>query len=332
MPPILLEGCRIHNRYQVVKVLARERDRNTYVVQDLHLRERAWTMVQFSSSSIHLQGASELLTARFAHLNQRFTSLDHPQFPKILDFFVSGDSMYQIREYAPGSSLFRMLRERQGTFKESEILKIGIQLSDLLDYLHRQDLAYDVSSDLSLNNLIISPQGVLQFVNAGFSFIFAQQTLNGPKDYASPEQFTGEGSLSEKSLIFNIAALCYHLASGHNPGTSLFNLTPLSQIAQHYHPATLKLIDKSLSTQPNKRPSSLRRMNTELKSCLEKRRKRSRKRGRSGTQSLDQGGPDRVGEAPRLHFFSKLLIASLSLSLLVLTGVFVYLVATGRIL
>ena len=67
--------------------------------------------------------------------------LDHPNLPKVSDFFSEGEKDYLVMDFVPGKDLRTLILEakaRNVFLSEPDVLDWVSQLADALTYLHRQ--------------------------------------------------------------------------------------------------------------------------------------------------------------------------------------------------
>lgn len=238
-----------------------------YVAEDQHLRGKLWVIKQMQPLGVDANERNRLLT-QFQAEAMLLSQIEHACLPKLVDFFAQDSSLFVIREFVPGSDLKSLLEQRQAPFSEDEALKIGLQICDLMNFLLKKKLAPIVLRDMSLPNLIMTPEGRVLLVDLGFSRLFQREARTGPPDYAAPEQFTGEGNYDARTLIYNLGALLYHLVTGANPGASPFNLVPVSHLNPRISEATRNLIEKCTRNEPRERPGNLSELKKTLESAL----------------------------------------------------------------
>ncbi|MEG0048100.1 MAG: protein kinase [Clostridia bacterium] len=117
--------------------------------------------------------------------------LSHPALPKLLDRYERGDMRLHVREFVQGTPLDEALQE--GAFSERKIVSIGMQLCDVLSYLHLQTPPV-IHRDIKPSNLIYGKDNRLSLIDFGISREYnpdvRQDTfVSGTDRYAPPEQY-----------------------------------------------------------------------------------------------------------------------------------------------
>ena len=86
--------------------------------------------------------------------------LDHPNLPKVSDFFSNGPRDYLVMDYVPGNDLRTLLmeaRRKKSYIKEKEVLSWADQIANALTFLHMQEPPI-VHRDIKPSNLKLMPQ------------------------------------------------------------------------------------------------------------------------------------------------------------------------------
>jgi serine/threonine protein kinase, bacterial len=143
-------------------------------------------------------------------------TLEHDQIVKILDFFVEDHRAYLVLEYIEGPSLKKLV-ESEGRLSEDKAINFGVQICEILNYLHAQQPPV-VHRDLTPDNLIVTTDGALKLID----FNVAQQleststrTIVGKHCYIPPEQFRGKASA--QSDLYAAGATMFFLLTGTEP-------------------------------------------------------------------------------------------------------------------
>lgn len=147
--------------------------------------------------------------------------LSHPiaNTPRICLAAEDGACLTLIEEYIPGDTLEELL-EKNGPLPEEQVLRIGVQLCDILSAFHSCTPAI-VNRDIKPANLKLSPDGVLKLLDLNAAkFIHTDvpedTVLLGTQGYAAPEQY-GFGPSSVLTDIYAAGVLLNVLRTGVLP-------------------------------------------------------------------------------------------------------------------
>jgi eukaryotic-like serine/threonine-protein kinase len=199
--------------------------------------------------------------------------LDHPNLPKVSDFFSIENRDYLVMDFVPGKDLRTLIieaREANQFLPESDVLDWANQLSDALEHLHNQDPPI-VHRDIKPSNLKLTPSGILKLVDFGLVKVLASGEVTitiiqgqGTALYTPLEQYGGDGGHTDiRSDIFSFGATLYHLLTNRPPPDArqrFLNQDSLISIRQ-INPATSlrteKAIFVAMSLHPDDRPASV---------------------------------------------------------------------------
>lgn len=291
MPPLLPLGSSLRGRYRIHRTLHQSRLRNLYIAEDQHLRGKFWVVKEMQPVGVDPGDRTRLL-ALFQAEALQISALEHPNLPKLVDFFAQEGNLYLIREFVTGSDLESVLETRRA-MPETEVLKIGVQLCDLIAYLATRKLPSGTYRDMRLSNLVIGQDGQLKLLDIGFGRLFggsAKEGLGAP-DYAAPEQFTGDASnLDVRTHVYNVSALLYHLLTGVNPGASGFNLAPIAEVRPGLASATRGIVERGVRNDPRERPPTLLDLRKGLERALSQAVRDSHKVKEREAQPVSIGG------------------------------------------
>lgn len=179
---------------------------------------------------------------------------DHPAIPRIVDIRKTRGQIFIIMDYIRGKDLRQLLLE-QGAWDEINVRKMGIQLAEVLGYLHHRNPPV-LYRDLKPSNIILSPEGRIKLIDFGSAIEMTEGTENTEKNsslgtpgYASPEQIRGEMP-DHRSDIYSLGMTLYALLTG--------SLNPAAQAADkaklvHFSPGMRQIIEKCTHPCPEKR-------------------------------------------------------------------------------
>lgn len=191
-------------------------------------------------------------TSRFEHGAILLEKLHHPQIVALSEHFIEDGKAYLILEYIQGKTL-RQVVDDVGPLPLSEVIKVGIQMCDILDYLHSQDSAV-IHCDFAPDNLIMAPGGTVKLVDFDVARVVDSRTytfIAGRPSYTPPEQF--RGAPTTQSDLFALGAILHFLSKGCDPA-------PLGGGLEHdldkEQTDLEKLIASCLSFEPSDRPAT----------------------------------------------------------------------------
>ncbi len=128
-------------------------------------------------------------------------TLDHPSIPKLIEAY---DDAF-VLEYVPGNSLEKFVKHK-GSFKEKEAVALGLELLDILSYLHegKRPVVY---RDLKPANIMIRPDGHVSLIDFGAARYYEggakADTRNlGTGGFAAPEQYGNLGQTDPRTDIY----------------------------------------------------------------------------------------------------------------------------------
>ena len=88
--------------------------------------------------------------------------LKHKSIPKLYETFETPSCFYMVLDYIEGETLKEKVLK--GTFGQLEIMRILLDLAEVLEYIHSQSPAI-IYGDLKPNNVIIKPNGEIVLID-----------------------------------------------------------------------------------------------------------------------------------------------------------------------
>lgn len=141
--------------------------------------------------------------------------LRHPGIPIVYDVFDDSQYSYLVEEFLEGNSIFDLVNER-GPLNQETTVMYGIQICDLIHYLHSAEDIPILYLDLQPRNLIVCHGQVklLDFDHSDTVFESnAAASRFGTPGYIAPEQ-KNRGQLGVYTDIYQIGAVLYYLLTG----------------------------------------------------------------------------------------------------------------------
>lgn len=273
MPTPLKAGEVLRGRYRINKIIGQGGMGSIYLADDLRLDGRLCALKEVehdrSMSSELMKQARE----QFFREATVLARLDHPNLPKVSDFFSAGGRDYLVMDFVPGKDLRTMINEarQEKTFiPEDDILGWAEQLSSALQYMHNQ-LPPILHRDIKPSNLKLTPNGLIKLVDFGLVKILATNDVTvtvlqgrGTALYTPLEQYGGDtGHTDARSDIYSFGATLYHLLTNVPPpeARELF-LNPEKLVApRQLNPAistqTENAILWAMNLHPDQRPQDV---------------------------------------------------------------------------
>src|SRR5436190_9977289 len=212
----------------------------------------------------------QLLEA-FRREAQILSDLNHHNLPRVTDFFTEGGRPYLVMELIAGESLEKKIDRLHGQpMEEEEALQYGIQVCEVLQFLHIQEPPI-IFRDVKPANIMIMPNAQLKLIDFGIARTYKEgkrrDTMSmGTAAYAPFEQF-GKGQTDARSDVYSLAATLYHLLTGRppTPATTPISLRDLNpKVTQR----TEQTIIRSMSRDMDVRPQTAQAREVELRRWL----------------------------------------------------------------
>lgn len=188
--------------------------------------------------------------------------LNHPGIVRFFDHYVSEDGKYfLVMDYITGNNLETIV-QNFGPFSQDDAIKVGIQICEVLEYLHENDPPI-IYRDLKPSNLMLTPDGQVIFIDFGIARVFmpAQSaTRVVTAGYSPPEQYFGRPDT--RSDLYALGATLSHLLTGVRP-RPLITSVP-SQHVDSILPQLDKLVKDLTQHSPDDRPSTAREVRHSL--------------------------------------------------------------------
>ncbi len=227
MPVPLKTGDVLRGRYKVNRIIGQGGMGCIYLADDLRLEGRNCALKEVEHDRSLPPDLVKEARDQFLREATVLARLDHPNLPKVSDFFSISSRDYLVMDYVPGKDLRTLMLEAKhaGRFlDESDVLNWAAQLSDALSFLHGQDPPI-LHRDIKPSNLKFTPSGLLKLVDFGLVKLLASGEVTitvlqgqGTALYTPLEQYGGDsGHTDVRSDIYAFGATLYHLLTNETP-------------------------------------------------------------------------------------------------------------------
>ncbi|BAJ63365.1 serine/threonine protein kinase [Anaerolinea thermophila] len=280
MPVPIKPGEVLRGRYKIRRVIGQGGVGCIYLADDLRLEGRTCALKEVEHDRSLPPDLLREAREQFLREATILARLDHPNLPKVSDFFSVGNRDYLVMDYVPGKDLRTLMVEARqaGIFlSEEDVLAWASQLCDALEYLHGQNPPI-LHRDIKPSNLKLTPSGLLKLVDFGLVKLAAPGEVTitilqgqGTALYTPLEQYGGDsGHTDVRSDIYAFGATLYHLLTNHPPADArerFLNpekLIPPRQINPSLSPRTERAILWAMALHPDERPESVRQFRLAL--------------------------------------------------------------------
>ncbi len=229
----------LHQRYRVLKTLGKGGFGTTFLVKDETLLGKPNCVVKqlrsFANESEDLQQSARKLFEREATTLYKIGN--HPQVPRLLNYFEDSQRLYLVEEYISGSTLQQEVK-RSGPFSETKLKQFLNEFLPLLQYIHEQQV---IHRDIKPANLIRREQdGKIVLIDFG---AVKKQIKNEPEEttltanvvgtrgFAPPEQMAKRPVYA--SDIYALGVTCICLLTGKSPKDFDYNSLTGAMLWQH---------------------------------------------------------------------------------------------------
>src|SRR5512144_1272438 len=191
MPLSLKNGDVLHARYKIRERIGQGGAGSIYLADDTRLEGRLCALKEVEYDRALPEGIREEARQQFLREATILARLDHPNLPKVSDFFSSGPRDYLVMDYVPGEDLRTLMLEarRNKTFiPEEQVLNWARQIGNALAYLHGLQPAI-VHRDIKPSNLKMTPSGLIKLMSPDEEMTITVIQGQGTALYTPLEQY-----------------------------------------------------------------------------------------------------------------------------------------------
>jgi eukaryotic-like serine/threonine-protein kinase len=229
--------------------------------------------------------------ARFLREIEVTVRLQHPNIVSIHEAgrWPDGQPFYAMN-YVAGETLNQSIQRCRSVNDRLDLLSVVLNVTDAVAFAHSQ---WIVHRDLKPANILVGPFGETVVIDWGLARYAVEPpahasglstgqsevtlfgTAIGTPPYMPPEQVTG-GETSERSDVYALGAILYHMLSGHPPffeisAPNLLDVitkqapTPLGTLVPVLPPDLIAIVAKAMSFDPRDRYPSAKDLGEELR-------------------------------------------------------------------
>jgi len=272
-------GHSLNGRYKIDALLGKGGMSAVYKALDPNLKR----VVAIKLIHPHLSSDDDFIY-RFKKEAAAVAALRHSNIVQVYDFNAEGEVYYMVLEFVPGETLQDRLKELNKSKTKMPIeqaIKIVLNVCDAIGYAHRLGM---IHRDIKPANIMLDVHGQAILMDFGIVKMVddnahtATGAVVGTAKYMSPEVIRAELP-DNRSDIYSLGITFYEMLSGQPP----FNAdSAMSLLMRHLNdpvpdlkslrsdvpPELVRIINKSLEKDREKRYSSANEMSGDLKRLL----------------------------------------------------------------
>lgn len=266
---LLRPGATLSNRYLIQESIGVGGMGAVYRARDLHFPNVVKLVaVKEMVNRAHDPVIRATIVKNFEREANILATLSHPAIPRIFDYFTQEERSYLILEYILGKNLELILSETKGFMPQDKVIQWGIELCDVLEYLHQHEPEPIIFRDMKPSNVMINQHNHIVLVDFGIAKTFQtgeKGTMIGTEGYSPPEQYRGEATTLAD--IYALGATLHHLLTRRDPRLEApfsFGERPIRQINPDVLPELANVIELALQYNPEDRIQSAQAMKEAL--------------------------------------------------------------------
>ncbi|KFI72142.1 serine/threonine protein kinase [Bifidobacterium minimum] len=210
----------IRHRYRILGEIGAGGMSVVHLARDERLN-KLWAVKQIRGSSDPVR--RDLVVRSLTVEAAMIKGLDHPAIPRIVDLIDDDGDLLVVMDYVEGRTLESII-DSDGPQREDDVADWGVQLCDVLEYLHARRPPV-VFRDMKPSNVMLTPDGMVKLIDFGIALesgtedrphIGDDRTLGTP-GYGAPEQFDPNASVDSRADVYALGATLFHLLTGSDP-------------------------------------------------------------------------------------------------------------------
>ena len=218
-------GLILQKKYRAIKVLGKGGFGATFIGVNLQMKNNPLCVIKQLRPTANEPKAIETAISLFRREAKILDQIDHPQIPKLMDYFEEQGQFYLIQQLINGQNLQRDVKTN-GIYGELKVRRFLEQITPVLHYIHSQKIIHrDIKPGNILKKkkdgtlILIDFGAVKDQVNTQLAKTFGETALTkfsvGTMGYAPPEQLAMRPVYS--SDIYALGATCLYLLTAKSP-------------------------------------------------------------------------------------------------------------------
>jgi serine/threonine protein kinase len=199
-----------------------KKDNNSYAIKEL-------------KSEFSYPEEEKILKNAFRREADLLFNIFHPGIPSFYMRFTHDKKFYIVMEYIKGISLEEIIKGSTKPFEEQKALSFGIQICEILFYLHTLTPEPIIYRDLKPSNIIITEGNIVRLIDFGVARRYdphkdCDTVRLGTPGYAAPEQCRTKGQTIPQSDIYALGVVLHQILTLYDPSVTPFKLPSVRKL------------------------------------------------------------------------------------------------------
>ncbi len=217
----------------------------------------------------------EAAASKFEQEAKLLSRLDHPNLPKVTNYFQMEGNYYLVMTLVEGQDLRKKLDQAVEPLPEQQVLAWMTQVMDALEYIHGQ-VPPIIHRDIKPANIVVDANEQAFLVDFGIAKPFVAESHRSAvpitTGFSPIEQYGNTGRTDIRSDIYSLGASLYTLLTGNEPTSAIDRvsgekLVPPRQLVPEISPALDESIVRALSISPDDRFRSVAEMRATIQAA-----------------------------------------------------------------
>ncbi len=256
-------------RYKVKKIIGNNDFGTTFLTIDQKINR--YCVVKMFILKKH---ESETIIESFKNEIQAIANIDHPLIPRFIDFLISERNdeyhVYLVQDYIKGKNLDQLVKERK-RFSEKDVIKIGLALCRILEYLHKASPSL-FHRDIKPSNILLTVTKKVYLIDFGSAkermlnqkvSNLGVSTLIKSQNFMAPEQV--DGHTLPESDIYSLGLTFIYALSHKKPwemerNGDVINFRKYVKVSDRF----ASIIEKMIEPDPQQRYTNISELKDDL--------------------------------------------------------------------
>ena len=257
-------GSVVDGNYEVVSLIGEGGMSRVWLARDKRLN-KFWAVKEFKRSE--KDANNEIVRQSLIAEAGLMKKLDHPALPRIVSIVEEDETVYVVMDYVEGEALSKVLRRVGHAMPENDVIDWGIQLCDVLGYLHSCNPPV-IYRDMKPGNIMLRDDGTVKLIDFGIAREYKENRSSdtqilGTRGYAAPEQFSHKAQTDARTDIYSLGVTLYHLVTGISPSEET-ELRPIREVNPQLSEGLEHIIIKATQASPSRRYQTCEEMAYDL--------------------------------------------------------------------